>query len=131
MPVQRACDAESQAGNGAPNGPPRVQSNVGDRKVCATAPKSRNRPANCGVSSHRSSTALPTARWPSEHGHHIYEGDIFQIVLSNRLSAPFDLYQGDSKYRQGKRNAGGECCTAVSEPGRCGEVYLPQRLAAH
>lgn len=33
MPVQRACDAESQAGNGAPNGPPRMQSNVGDRKV--------------------------------------------------------------------------------------------------
>lgn len=33
MPVQRACDAESQAGSGAPNGPPRVQSNVGDRKV--------------------------------------------------------------------------------------------------
>ena len=37
--------------------------------------------------------------------HHIYEGNIFQIVLSDRLSAPFDLYQGDSKYRRGKLSA--------------------------
>lgn len=52
---------------------------MGDRKVCATAPKSRKRPVNCWVSSHRSSTALPTARWSSEHG------IIFTRATSSRL----------------------------------------------
>lgn len=101
MPVQRACDAESQAGNGAPNGPPRVQSNVDDllrRGTKKQEPPGKllgeftplfDRAAYCAM--------VERAR------HHIYEGDIFQIVLSNRLSAPFDLYQGDSKYRRGNR----------------------------
>ena len=58
MPVQRACDAESQAGNGAPNGPPRVQSNVDDRKVF------------CNVGAYvscRGCVGIPPSAWGHAH----------------------------------------------------------------
>ena len=47
MPVQRACDAENQAGNKLSNGPLRAQSNVGPHRVCCDVGGRRHLPGIC------------------------------------------------------------------------------------